>query len=129
MRVDWQNGLRLVGHDGWPDELQRGETVAFDLQWSTTRPITDTYTIFTHLVGPDGQLVAQNDRQPEAGFYPTWGWDVGESVLDRFDLTIPAGLPEGDYRLVIGWYNAQSGERLRLADGGDGWELAQWILP
>jgi hypothetical protein len=124
--ANWQNGLRLVGHDGLPPDLPNGDNLTVQLHWSTTRSLTTTLTRFTHLVGPDGQVVAQSDQQPEAGFYPTWGWDVGETVPDGVELAIPNELDAGVYQLRVGWYDAASGVRVRLADGSDAFELARW---
>jgi hypothetical protein len=124
----WVNGLGLIGHRLLPAELQPGKPLALELQWTTTQPISQTYTTFAHLVAPDGQLVAQNDHQPEGGFYPTWGWDVGERVVDAFQLDVPPEVAPGLYRLLVGWYDGQTGERLHLVDGADLLELAELIV-
>ena len=64
-----------------------------------------------------GSLVAQRDSQPRDGRYPTSVWDPGEVVDDQHWLTLLAGLPDGDYQVVVGLYSMESGERLPVLDG------------
>ena len=126
--IQWQNGLRLSGHDELPATLTPQAAFVVRLVWSTAAVLTDDYTAFVHLVGPDGAMVAQHDRPPLAGFYPTSGWVLGEPVDDLYMLTLPETLPPGTYRLLIGWYQPTSGERLRLPDQTDEIELTQWVV-
>jgi hypothetical protein len=47
-------------------------------------------------------------------------WSPAELVADTFLLPLPAGgLPAGQYRLVTGFYDFETGQRLPLVDGGD----------
>lgn len=128
MDTQWQNGLRLVGYDTLPATLTPGAAVDVRLVWSTTAPITDDYTAFVHLVGPDGTMVAQNDRPPVGGFYPTSGWALAEPVEDHYGLTLPATLLPGEYRMTVGWYQPVTGERLRLPDNRDELQLTTWVV-
>lgn len=125
----WQNGLALLGHDELPPTLTPGSAFAVRLVWQTAAPLAEAYTVFLHLVGPDGQISAQADRAPEGGFYPTWGWDLGEPVVDTYPLQLPAQLPAGEYRLLVGFYQPQNFQRPLLADGSDALELARWTIP
>lgn len=126
--VEWQNGLRLLGHDELPNTLLPRAAFTVRLVWATNAPITEEYTAFVHLVGPDGAIVAQQDRRPLDGFYPTNGWAVAEPVEDFYGLTLPAQLPPGDYRLLVGWYQPATNDRLRLPDGSDAYELMRWVV-
>ena len=82
------------------------------------------YTVFVHLLGPDGTSVAQFDSQPQAGRYPTRWWDAGEIIADEHLLTLPAPAGSAGYSLQIGLYALETGQRLRLAQSdGDSVEL------
>jgi hypothetical protein len=72
------------------------------------------YTVFTHLLGPDGQILAQQDNPPVNGTYPTTLWLPGEIVVDPYTIPLPTDLPPGDYPIQVGFYIAENG--LRLAD-------------
>jgi hypothetical protein len=62
------------------------------------------YTVFNHLVGPAGQVVAQTDGEPVGGARPTSGWLPGELLEDNYAILLPEGLPAGEYALRVGLY-------------------------
>ncbi len=110
--------LELKGLDA-PASIKASTPVTLTLYWRAARPPVDDYTVFVHLLGPAGDVVAQADSQPQLGQYPTSYWDEGEQVSDTYELTLPADLSGGDYRLQVGMYRLASGERLSAtqADG------------
>jgi hypothetical protein len=63
--------------------------------------------------------LAQADSQPLRGTYPTSFWDVGEILLDPYELAVPSGVPPAEYGLYVGMYLPATGERLPSAGGGD----------
>jgi hypothetical protein len=68
------------------------------------------------LVDESGVPLAQNDRQPLGGFYPTSAWEPGAQVAETYQLDIPADLAPGRYRVVTGLYDPVKNERLLGAD-------------
>jgi hypothetical protein len=100
-------------------DVSAGATVPVSLTWRADRPSEVAYTVFVHLRGPDGAVVAQTDRQPLDGRRPTTSWLPGEIVVDPVPLALPEGLPAGEYRLVAGMYDPETLERLaaRSPDG------------
>jgi 4-amino-4-deoxy-L-arabinose transferase-like glycosyltransferase len=112
----WQDGIILVGADAISTTVAAGTTLPVRLVWSaTTQPKRD-YTIFVHLVDESGVPLAQNDRQPLGGFYPTSAWEPGAQVAETYQLDIPADLAPGRYRVVTGLYDPVKNERLLGAD-------------
>ena len=78
------------------------------------------YTVFVHVVAPDGSLVAQADARPAWVVpWPTDRWQPGQPVLDGHRILLPAGLPPGRYQVRTGLYYWETMERLPLLDGGD----------
>lgn len=124
----WQNGLTLVGYDDGLAALSPNERLTMRLVWITTQPLSTDYTMFLHLIGPDGQIVAQRDQPPENGFYPTSGWAVDDLVEEQYVLQLPNNLAKGNYKLLVGLYNPKDGQRLQLMDGSDALDLTQWIV-
>jgi hypothetical protein len=72
------------------------------------------YTVFVHVVDAAGQRLAGADAQPPV---PTSQWGRGEVIVDERSLSL-AGLPAGDYRVVVGLYRPDTGERLPVSDSG-----------
>jgi hypothetical protein len=86
-------------------------TLTLTLTWQAVEPVAQDYTVFIHLLAPDGSKVAQRDARPCDGECPTNTWQPGELVLDRYQLEwVPKGVP-GPYRLAIGLYLLETGER------------------
>jgi ATP:cob(I)alamin adenosyltransferase len=54
--------------------------------------------------------------------------NIDDRIDETYSLQMPADLPAGDYRLVVGWYQPASGERVLLENGADTLELARWHL-
>lgn len=125
----WQHGLRLLGYDDLPQTLTPNATLDLRLVWSTVAQLHEDYTAFVHLIGPDGAIVAQNDRPPLAGFYPTAHWRVHDIIEDHYSLTLPSELLTGTYQLQVGWYQPLTGIRLPFANAADAVEIAQWTVP
>ena len=59
-------------------------------------------------------LHAQLDGYPLDGERPTSTWQPDERLLDERIIVLPPDLPEGEYRLLVGFYDWQDGTRLPL---------------
>ena len=108
--------ITLLGYRLQPPQAAPGETLLLTLYWQPTAPLTTNYTVFVHLLGPDGCLAAQQDNPPVRGTRPTDTWTVGETVEDTYELHLPADAPRGTYALSSGMYSPASGERLPAWD-------------
>ena len=106
-----------------------------ELTWRPLKtPPTSRYKVFAHLLDARGQVASQRDTEPNDGFMPTNQWTRNETITDRLAIPIPPGLVPGDYRVVVGLYRGDTGERLAADDGSDTIELGtvrvdQHILP
>jgi 4-amino-4-deoxy-L-arabinose transferase-like glycosyltransferase len=89
-----------------------GDVLPFTLLWQANELPGARYKVFAHLLNPEGQLVAQYDGEPGGGLVTTDEWTAGDTVTDRRGMLLPADLPTGTYALVIGWYSAETGDRL-----------------
>ncbi|HEY65892.1 MAG TPA: DUF2079 domain-containing protein, partial [Caldilineae bacterium] len=99
-----------------PERVAPGETLWFDLLWQVTEPIPRAYTVFVHLRDGQGRRVAQRDAQPAwFGPVPTTRWGP-DPQPDAHRLEIPQDLEPGEYTLVIGLYDLETGERLPVRD-------------
>lgn len=116
----------LVGatQDSVPSTVAPGTSLTVTLVWCSEAPTDISYRVFVHLVGPDGELVAQADGVPGQWIRPTTGWLPGEYVEDPHHLTIPQDALAGDYDLHVGLYEPSHGSglpggRLTTPDGSD----------
>ncbi len=96
--------------------LRPGGLLGITFRWRATEAIDQRYVVFVHLIGPDGNLVAQDDRQPHL---PTTEWVVGMSIVDPHQLAVPSGAPVGRFEIRTGMYpEGQPGNRLSVVDPG-----------
>jgi hypothetical protein len=107
----------------FPSVARPGAALPVELHWQAEVPLEENYHVFIHLLREGGQLVAQADGQPAQWTRPTSTWTVGETVVDRHGLWLPATTPPGQYQLLVGLYRPEDGQRLHLADGTDGVRL------
>jgi hypothetical protein len=99
------------------------------LAWRSEVETAHSYRVFLHLLGPEGSVVVQSDGEPANWTRPTSGWLPGGIVLDERPLILPAELAPGEYRLVAGLYEAETGARLLLSGGGDAVTIARFTYP
>ncbi len=91
-----------------------GGSVSLDLEWQALRAVAPDYTVFVHLLGPDGLVHGQIDRWPVSGTRATSGWAPGERIADPYVIQLPADAPAGDYQVEIGLYLLSTSERLSV---------------
>lgn len=125
-RVDARLGdwVALTGFDA-PERAAPGQVLSITLVWQTLRQVDQDYKVFVHLLDADGRPVAQSDTVPAGWTRPTSGWQLGELVTDLHRLTLGPDLAPGEYRLVAGMYDADSGQRLPVANDGEVVELGK----
>jgi hypothetical protein len=111
--------IELLGYD----TVDQERSLEVTLHWRSLEPLKMDYTVFVHLLDGSDQVVAQDDRQPQQGAYPTSVWDEGEVIVDGHSLALPSGLPAGQYRLRVGLYRPETGQRLPVDGDGDSVEL------
>ena len=108
--------IDLLGYSLSDHRLVPGGSLDLTLFWSPRGRPTHDYTVFVHLLDSQGQLRGQADSPPRSGKYPTSVWDAGEFIADLHTLSLPPDLPAGEYRLAVGLYDPQSGERVYTLD-------------
>ena len=93
-----------------------GDTITLTLYWRALVETDESYTVFTHLLAPDGSMAGQKDSRPVGGTYPTSLWWAGEVVVDVYEMPIRADAVPGEHRLEVGMYVAETGTRLPVYD-------------
>ncbi len=116
----------LIALSGF-DLNQTSNELQVSLHWTCRSKTDQDYTVFVHLLGPDGSLVAQDDGPPVGGHYPTSLWAPGEVIVDQRRLSIK-GLPSGAYQLRAGMYLLETGKRLPVVEKTGG-QLPEGAIP
>ena len=120
--TDFNSAVQLE-NVGRFSELNAGTLFPILTQWRVLDPakiapiVPPTFTtdvaFFTHLLAEDGEIMAQWDGLS----VPSWGWQHGDRFLQIHPLQLPATLPAGDYRVIVGIYDRDSGVRAVATDG------------
>ena len=107
--------IEFTGFDLPSVTVAPGETLNLNLYWRALQPPDDTYRAFVHLT--DGStLWSQQDDDPACRL-PTRIWRTGQRGIGQFRLSIPPDMPPGRYPLIIGLYQVETLERLRITAG------------
>ncbi|HRO90776.1 MAG TPA: hypothetical protein PLC06_09780, partial [Promineifilum sp.] len=110
-----------------------GESINLRLYWTSDGNISQSYKVFTHLLGDvfnaggGNFLWGQVDNEPAANTRPTTTWRAGEVIVDEYAIPIAPDAPSGTYRIEIGLYDPINGQRLP-ALGPDGAPTADHLV-
>lgn len=98
------------------------------LYWQAVEKRDDRLKYVLRLVGPGPsgaeEVLAVTEREPYDGLIPTNLWDPGKTILEYSELP-PLGQewPQGQYRLALQVYHADTLEKLPAAATGPGVEV------
>jgi hypothetical protein len=122
--ISFNRQIALTGYQFEPTPDYVGVTLAWQVQ-SSNLP---DYTVFVQLLEAEtNERLAGVDLQPLQGAWPTSRWVKGEVVVDEILVAVPPGLKPGFYKVIVGLYRPETGERLTLPDGQDYW-LVPWTF-
>ncbi|MCL4300506.1 MAG: glycosyltransferase family 39 protein [Anaerolineae bacterium] len=118
--VVFDGQIALAGYQFEPTTDYLGVTLAWEAQ-SAQLP---DYTVFVQILTAEtDERLAGVDTPPLKGDWPTSRWVKGEVVVDEYLVAIPPDFPPGYYKVIVGLYRPETGQRLTLADGQDHWTL------
>ena len=123
---DLAQRLTKAAQQATPLSAQFGDTaelLGYDVQqtdrdlrlityWRAGKGIVTPLQMFVHVLGPDGSIVAQQDRLD----VPAYGWRSGDVIAQMNHFTLP-DVP-GQYSLEVGLYNSDSNERVPVMIDG-----------
>jgi len=104
------------------------EVALFSLHWRAQQTTVQRYKITLQLLNSHNQVIAQRDSEPVGGSRPTDGWQPQELIVDNHGLTIPPATPPGRYRLILAFYDGETGQRLQAqSEAGDQNDQADFV--
>jgi hypothetical protein len=99
---------------GYTDQVI-GNTLRLTLFWQPG-DVARHWKVFVHARNDANETVAQADHWLYRGAVPGDRWEYllagGEPARDGAQLSFPEDLPAGEYRVLVGFYNHETGERL-----------------
>ncbi|MBI5650738.1 MAG: glycosyltransferase family 39 protein [Chloroflexi bacterium] len=111
--IQFAASIQLEGFEIARATLKPGAPLVLMLYWRATDRIETDYTVFAHLLAPDGKVIAQSDSAPRKGKLPTTQWETRRLVVDAIVLNVPGDAPLGNaYKIQIGLYDATTGARV-----------------
>jgi hypothetical protein len=119
--------IELVGYKLDHDSAAQGNYFRLVLYWRARAEIEEDYSVFVHLIGQEGESIAQGDGVPANGIYPTWAWVPGEIIEDEHLIPLETDSPAGTYQLSVGLYQLGTPDRLTVEDT-EGASLGDQVL-
>jgi len=125
--MNFDHQVELLGYDLEETSLKPGDTLHLTLYWQALAEMDTSYTVFTHLLDSDSRIWGQKDSVPGNGTLPTTSWSSGEIITDRYEIAVHPDAQPGRYVLEIGFYDADTGQRLPVV-GQEGQQLDDRVL-
>lgn len=91
-----------------------GNTLVITPSWDIQADRAGGVFTFIHVLDAKGQKVGQVDAPIDQGMFATW--QAGQQFDGPLPIPLPAALPAGNYRIVLGVYEPNGG-RLPLTNG------------
>ena len=103
------------------------QPVYLTLYWESLAPTDVRFTVFTHVIDANSNVVGQMDSEPVGGTRPTSEWKSGDKIRDTLALEIKSDTPPGQYTIEVGLYELANLKRLPVL-GSDGKEKDDRVL-
>jgi len=117
--------ITLLGYSLLNNQLAAGDIAQITLFWQVERTPARRYKVFLHVLDGGNHIVGQRDAEPGGGARLTTLWLPGEVVADNYGLPIHPATPPGEYRVEVGLYDPETGQRLTTPEG----EGQVWLAP
>ncbi len=112
------NAIELVAYELEDRSLKPGESTMISLYWHALAPVESDYSVYLHLFGREGEMIAFRDSLAGMALYPSSRWEPGEVIKDAYELRIsPDATGPVAARLNAGLYTRPAMERLPVSDG------------
>jgi mannosyltransferase len=116
--TETEDEIMLLGYSLLNDRLAAGDIAQITLFWRANRAPALRYKVFLHVLDTANHIVGQRDAEPGGGARLTTLWAPGEIVADNHGLPVHPATPPGEYRVEVGMYKLDSGQRL-VTGGGE----------
>lgn len=100
------------------NRLPDGDVLLVQIVWHAPEAIETSYKVAIHVIGPQGDIVAQHDGIPAGFLRPTNTWEPYEPIVDGVAIDLPEDLAEGRYDVRVILYDEATQARLLVDSTG-----------
>jgi hypothetical protein len=126
--ANFENLFSLVEANVGSEKYEAGRgIVPVELTWRKDKSLGSEYRVSLRLADAEGRTWAIRDNNPRAGQTFFTDLPLGDTLIDRHGLLIPAGTPPGLYRLLLSLRRVTDARPLDLLDA-DGQPLGAELL-
>lgn len=111
----FENGITLSAAD-MPERASRGDALPIRFTWTAANALSESYIQFLHLGHQASGEWQVYDQQPLGARLPTRLWYAGLTDSESWQVSLPADLAPGLYRVFTGLYRLRDQERLAATD-------------
>lgn len=113
VRTRYGNLAELIGMSPADLQVRPGEIVALELYWLALQAGPPQLEVYV-AINPPVESIARRSL-PGNGHRPADDWQPGERWAERYEIVIPADLPEGA-RLIVSLYDPETGSLVDAVD-------------
>ncbi len=114
----------------WRPATAPGRRFALALRWASDEgPAPRDYRVFVHLRNAQGQTIGHGDATPTwFSPLPVNRWPRSFATWSAYGVPVPADAAVGEYTLVIGWYDYETGKRLNTESASGNGPGTEFVL-
>jgi hypothetical protein len=116
--IPFSGGPTLRGYAVSSYQAKAGGKLRVTLYWQIDRPVEQPAASFVHLLGTsfnprtNNPLWGQQEKDAP-GSHPLPRWTPGKIYRDDYEFQVDPETPAGEYQLEIGWFDRETGARLK----------------
>jgi 4-amino-4-deoxy-L-arabinose transferase-like glycosyltransferase len=113
--------LALIDVQAPTEAVQVNQPLLWRTHWLKASDLSQPrLKMFLHVLNDKDEVIVGDDRE-DLNFATL---SAGTSFYQISQLALPGDLPPGQYQIEVGWYNPETGERLKWDDGSE-----RYLLP
>jgi hypothetical protein len=93
---------------------QTAQSIEVQYRWRCLKPVERNYWCFTHILDERGNIVGYLDHPVMRNSPPTSQWAEGSVAIERLQFPLPAAQKPEAFRLRLGLFQKESGDRLPI---------------
>jgi len=124
--TDANGAIGMLNAQVTTGSVMLAEYIHMEMDLSVIEPLTRDWSIFVHLVSPDGVIIGQRDVSPGQGRLATSDLDAERTWHNTVSVFVPLNAyTPMTLDVMLGWYHLPTGARLQMDDGAELYNIGQ----